>query len=129
VRWIPQAGSSFSELSVRENLELAAQAEGAANINGAIELFPAIESLLSRQVRHLSSGERKMTDLAVLAFLSEATLFWLDEPVASLSQYNAERFERFLGECVTAGTSVLLATHVRNLEPITTQEICLAAHA
>lgn len=113
VRWVPQISGSFDTLSVAENLWMAARAEGADDLGAAFELFPALRDLWRHQARHLSGGQRRMLDLALLAFCAAPTLLWLDEPLASLSAENAARFIVFLDERIAAGTSLLLATHRR----------------
>jgi len=116
VRWIPQQGASFQSISVAENLQFTASSEGVSSIDPALELFPDLRGLLSRQVRHLSGGQQRMADLAPLALARNPSMFWLDEPVAALSPLVARRFSEFLIRKRDSGVAILLANHVRDFE-------------
>ena len=111
VLWIPQQGGAFEDLSVRENLELAAQWAGGQRIDAALELFPDLSNLLMRKAAHLSGGERRMLELAVVTFLVSPTALFIDEPTAPLSLQNSIRFLKYVEALLDNGTAVILATH------------------
>ena len=64
-----------------------------------------------RQVRGLSTGNRRKVAL-VGALMSRPDLLVLDEPTNGLDPLVQEEFMAILGEAASAGTSVLLSSHV-----------------
>lgn len=111
VLWIPQQGGAFEDLSVRENLELSSRWAGGRRIDAALELFPDLSKLLTRKAAHLSGGERRMLELAVVTFLVAPTALFIDEPTAPLSWQNSARFLKYVETLLDNGTAVILATH------------------
>jgi urea transport system ATP-binding protein len=111
VLWIPQQGGSFEDLSVRENLVLAANWAGAPRIDAALQLFPDLSNLLMRKAAHLSGGERRMLELAVVTFLTSPAAIFIDEPTAPLSSQNSARFLKHVETLLDNGTAIILATH------------------
>lgn len=90
IRLMPQGGSVFSALSVRENLMLAAHA---ASDEGLLKRLPSADGLVqtframwTKPAGLLSAGQRQA--LAVCMFLQtmqDAALLMADEPTANLS--------------------------------------------
>jgi ABC-type branched-subunit amino acid transport system ATPase component len=111
VLWIPQQEGAFEDLSVRENLALAAKWAGARTIDAALDLFPDLSRLLARKAKHLSGGERRMVELAVVTFLDLPAMLLADEPTAPLSSQNSIRFMTFVENLLDRGTAVIIATH------------------
>ena len=77
VAHVPEDRSLFYGLTTRENLRLGRR-HGAANIDGVIELFPALEPHLDRKAGLLSGGEQQMLALA-RALTSGPRLLMVDE--------------------------------------------------
>lgn len=115
VLWIPQQGGTFEDLSVRENLELSVRWAGARRVDAALELFPDLSKLLARKAAHLSGGERRMLELAIITFLDSPAALFIDEPTAPLSLQNTTRFLRYVETLLDNGTAVVLATHKEEL--------------
>lgn len=66
---------------------------------------------LSRQTRHLSSGNRRKLAL-LLAFMSDADLLILDEPTSGLDPLVQQTFLDLVRERRDDGTTVFLSSHI-----------------
>lgn len=80
--------NTFSELSVWENMQIAASNRNAGNIDEIRMIFPVLSgnkgALKRKMADKLSGGERNQLALA-MSILSKAKLLILDEPSAGLS--------------------------------------------
>lgn len=81
-------GNIFTELSVWENMRIAARGRNAKNIDEVRMIFPVLGgdkgALKRKMADKLSGGERNQLALA-MSILSKAKLLILDEPSAGLS--------------------------------------------
>jgi putative ABC transport system ATP-binding protein len=117
---VPQALALLEELSVVENILLAARfaARGARAGAGRRPDDDRVESLLDRlglsRLRHrgaleISVGERQRTMVA-RALVGAPQVVLADEPVAHQDQRNADIVLALLRETATAGAACLIAT-------------------
>lgn len=86
---VAQASQLFPELTVRENLRLAAFGRGARADEAAIldqieALFPRLAERRNQTCRTLSGGERQMVAIGV-GLMGQPRLLMLDEPTLGLS--------------------------------------------
>jgi len=84
IKYIPQDKMVFSDLTVRENLELSSYATGDYNWDKVMEYFPKLKELLDRKGGYLSGGERQMLIIG-RALLGKPEILLLDEPMEGLA--------------------------------------------
>ena len=87
VSFVPQTRNVFTDLTVRENLEIGAFLRN-DNVNKVIEeiyeLFPILKEKKSQIVGELSGGQRKQVALG-RALMTKPSVLMLDEPTAGVS--------------------------------------------
>lgn len=84
IKYIPQDKRVFSDLTVRENLELGSYASGDYNWDRVYAYFPNLRSLLNRKAGYLSGGERQMLVIG-RAILGSPKVLLIDEPTEGLA--------------------------------------------
>lgn len=83
VSLVPEERRLFPNLTVTENLQLAAR-PGGIGLEGAFELFPRLRERRSAKAESLSGGERQMVAIA-RALMVPSKLILLDEPFEGLA--------------------------------------------
>jgi ABC-type branched-subunit amino acid transport system ATPase component len=84
LKYIPQDKKVFSDLTVRENLELGSYATKDYNWDAVNDHFPRLKSLLDRKAGFLSGGERQMLMIG-RAILGHPQALLVDEPTDGLA--------------------------------------------
>ncbi len=84
VKYIPQDKKVFSDLTVRENLELGSYASKDYDWGQVIAFFPKLARLMDRKAGFLSGGERQMLMIG-RAILGSPKLLLIDEPTEGLA--------------------------------------------
>jgi ABC-type branched-subunit amino acid transport system ATPase component len=84
IKYVPQDKKVFSDLTVRENLELGSYATGDYDWARVTGFFPKLSVLMDRKAGYLSGGERQMLMIG-RAILGSPRLLLVDEPTEGLA--------------------------------------------
>jgi ABC-type branched-subunit amino acid transport system ATPase component len=84
LKYIPQDKKVFSDLTVRENLELGSYATKDYNWDQVTRLFPRLKPLMDHKGGYLSGGERQMLMIG-RAMLGNPKVLLIDEPTEGLA--------------------------------------------
>ena len=84
IKYVPQDKKVFSDLTVRENLELGSYATKDYNWDPVTGYFPKLKLLMGRKAGYLSGGERQMLMIG-RALLGSPKLLLIDEPSEGLA--------------------------------------------
>src|SRR5271169_2558481 len=111
IGFVPEDRRVFAELTVWENLDVAARAArrpGRWTIASVCELFPVLRELRNRPGGFLSGGEQQMLTIA-RTLMGNPELLLLDEPSEGLAPLVVEALCAKIGELKAQGMTILLA--------------------
>ena len=97
VKYVPQDKKVFSDLTVRENLELGSYASGDRDFSRVTAYFPKLIGLMDRKAGYLSGGERQMLMIG-RALLGQPKLLLVDEPTEGLAPSIVEQLKDVFGD-------------------------------
>jgi len=128
IGYLPQEASIFKDLSVEDNLLVAAQAgemdarQMERRIEDLLEMFN-IEPIRNRKGISLSGGERRRVEIA-RALVNEPKFLLLDEPFAGVDPLAVLDIQSVIKQLIEYGIGVLITDHnVRE-----TLEVCDRAY-
>jgi ABC-type branched-subunit amino acid transport system ATPase component len=107
IKYIPQDKKVFSDLTVRENLELGSYASKDYNWDRITGYFPKLKQLMDRKGGYLSGGERQMLMIG-RALLGSPKLLLVDEPTEGLAPSIVSHLKDVLGELSKDAALVLV---------------------
>lgn len=111
IGFVPEDRRVFAELTVWENLDVAAHAArrpGRWTIAAIYELFPVLSELRNRPGGFLSGGEQQMLTIA-RTLMGNPELLLLDEPSEGLAPLVVEALLAKIRELKAQGLTILLA--------------------
>lgn len=123
--FVPEEPALYDYLTAREFLEFVVSVRGRGDIDEALAVAGLGEDA-DRLIREYSQGMRRKTALAA-AVVARPPVLVLDEALNGLDPPSAARVKDHLRDLATAGTAVLLSTHVlETVERLATRVVMLA---
>lgn len=107
LKYIDQNKHVFSDLSVRENLELGSYATQDYDWDAVLAYFPQLRPIMGRKGGHLSGGERQML-LIAMALLGKPALLLMDEPTEGLAPHVVKDLSQVFREISRNTTLVII---------------------
>jgi branched-chain amino acid transport system ATP-binding protein len=113
VGYVPDERLIFPDLTVRENLEIAAKKGPRGNgagwtVDKVYELFPVLTPLARRLGGYLSGGEQQMLTIG-RTLMGNPTLLLLDEPVEGVAPVIVQELTRQIRRLKAMGLTILFA--------------------
>ncbi len=115
IGYLPQESSIFKDLTVEDNLLMAAKAIGLdrkttdERIENLLNLFN-IEPIRNRYGIQLSGGERRRVEIA-RALVAEPKFLLLDEPFAGVDPISVEDIQSIIRQLIELDMGVLITDH------------------
>ncbi|MEI7678139.1 MAG: ABC transporter ATP-binding protein [Betaproteobacteria bacterium] len=107
IKYVPQDKKVFSDLTVRENLELGSYATKDYNWDTVFEFFPKLKILIDRKAGFLSGGERQMLMIG-RATLGKPRVMLIDEPTEGLAPSIVTHLKQVFGELSKSAALVIV---------------------
>jgi len=111
IGFVPEDRRIFADLSVWENLDVAARSRGGASawtLERVFGLFPKLRELVNRQGGFLSGGEQQMMTIA-RTLMGNPELLLLDEPSEGLAPLVVDHLKEQVARLKQDGLTILLA--------------------
>jgi branched-chain amino acid transport system ATP-binding protein len=105
---VPDERAVFPSLTVRENLEVVAEAYRRRDLSPALDTFPRLAERLDQRAGSMSGGERRMLALS-RALLAEPSVLLVDELSLGLAPRVAAQLFGTVRELAAGGITVVLA--------------------
>ncbi len=109
IGFVPEDMGIFSDLSVEENMVLAAVSGpiNSARLDWVFEVFPALKTFWKSDAGTLSGGQKQMLTIA-RSMIEERRLYLIDEPTKGLAPAIITTMARALRELKAQGAAILL---------------------
>jgi branched-chain amino acid transport system ATP-binding protein len=108
IGFVPEDRRIFADLTVWENLDVAARARGPWTIERVFDLFPKLAELAGRNGGYLSGGEQQMLTIA-RTLMGNPALLLLDEPSEGLAPLVVDHLREQIARLKREGLTILLA--------------------
>jgi len=111
IGFVPEDRRIFSDLTVAENLEIAASRHNGMvhwTLDRVFELFPELGAITDRKGGYLSGGQQQMLTVA-RTLMTNPELLLLDEPSEGLAPLVVDRMKEQIGRLRSDGMTILLA--------------------
>ena len=112
IGFVPEDRRIFADLTVWENLDVAARRRGGGGSGWTLErvfdLFPKLRELVDRQGGFLSGGEQQMLTIA-RTLMGNPELLLLDEPSEGLAPLVVDHLKEQIARLKREGLTILLA--------------------
>jgi branched-chain amino acid transport system ATP-binding protein len=111
IGFVPEDRRIFADLTVWENLDVAARSRGGTSawtLERVFGLFPKLRELVDRQGGFLSGGEQQMLTIA-RTLMGNPELLLLDEPSEGLAPLVVDHLKEQIGRLKQDGLTILLA--------------------
>jgi branched-chain amino acid transport system ATP-binding protein len=108
---VPEDRRVFADLTVAENLDVAARAAGRLGpwtVEAVFELFPQLRELAGRRSGYLSGGEQQMLTIG-RTLMCNPELLLLDEPSEGLAPLVVEALLQQVSNLKRQGLTILVA--------------------
>lgn len=109
--YLPQIGSTFENLTIKENLRMAGytinKIDRSERMEEVLDIFPILKNYVDEKAKVLSGGMRQMLATSI-ALMRRPKLMMFDEPTANLAPNLAEEvLERLIGIEEELGITVI----------------------
>ncbi len=108
IGYVPEDRRIFTNLTVRENLEVGRRPGARWPLERILEVFPNLAALLERSAGAMSGGEQQMLTVA-RTLMGNPELVLLDEPSEGLAPLIVEQMAQMVRRLHAEGLSVLLS--------------------
>jgi ABC-type branched-subunit amino acid transport system ATPase component/ABC-type branched-subunit amino acid transport system permease subunit len=113
ISMVPEGRRLFPNLTLQENLKLAAR-KGGASLDEVCELFPKLKILARSRADHLSGGERQMVAIA-RALMVPGKVILLDEPFEGLAPAVVHEVMEAVVQLSTRASLVIVEHHAESV--------------
>ena len=110
---VPEGRRLFPNLTVQENLKLAARAGGASQ-EEICDLFPKLAGLMRSRAENLSGGERQMVAIS-RALMVPSRLILLDEPFEGLAPAIVQEVREAVAKLTTRVSLIIVEHHAESV--------------
>ena len=108
IGFVPEDRRIFADLTVWENLDVAARPRGSWTVERVFDLFPKLAELANRNGGFLSGGEQQMLTIA-RTLMGNPELLLLDEPSEGLAPLVVDHLREQIARLKQEGLTILLA--------------------